>query len=283
MARLLVLDFDGTMTDAEAEGAPFTEGYLEDIALLTDRSLPEIKAMAAGFQAEVNANPEAHGWIFNGRLVAPASVDPYLRIMPVTKMIFEALGEFGSEGDRTRLLEKILYKYNYAKTLNVPRPHARELLESLRGTRSYIVSNSNGHHVQNKLRAIGRNADGTNSLEWLIDHVHGDAQKYFVDDAFDAVPESFTIEGLGRPVLLRRRRYHERLSELLAREGSSWEELTVVGDIFELDLSLPLAMGARVGLAVNPFTPAYEQRFVENHPRGRLIHDLADVRAFAGV
>ena len=27
--RLVILDFDGTMTDAEAEGRPFVQGYLE--------------------------------------------------------------------------------------------------------------------------------------------------------------------------------------------------------------------------------------------------------------
>ena len=36
---LLVLDFDGTMTDAEAEGAPFREGYLGDIAIRAGRKI----------------------------------------------------------------------------------------------------------------------------------------------------------------------------------------------------------------------------------------------------
>ena len=33
---VLVLDFDGTMTDAEAEGRPFTDGYLEDLCALVE-------------------------------------------------------------------------------------------------------------------------------------------------------------------------------------------------------------------------------------------------------
>ncbi|MFM2152956.1 MAG: hypothetical protein RL199_1391, partial [Pseudomonadota bacterium] len=41
MARLVILDFDGTMTDAEAEGAPFRDGYLQDLATLTGRPLEE--------------------------------------------------------------------------------------------------------------------------------------------------------------------------------------------------------------------------------------------------
>ena len=34
---VLVLDFDGTMTDAEAEGRPFRDGYLEDLCTLVGR------------------------------------------------------------------------------------------------------------------------------------------------------------------------------------------------------------------------------------------------------
>ena len=34
---VLCLDFDGTMTDAEAEGRPFRDGYLEDLCLLVGK------------------------------------------------------------------------------------------------------------------------------------------------------------------------------------------------------------------------------------------------------
>ena len=41
MARVLILDFDGTLTDAEAEGLPYRQGYLEDVALLADVALEQ--------------------------------------------------------------------------------------------------------------------------------------------------------------------------------------------------------------------------------------------------
>ena len=43
MARVLILDFDGTLTDAEAEGLPYRQGYLEDVALLTDVDLEALE------------------------------------------------------------------------------------------------------------------------------------------------------------------------------------------------------------------------------------------------
>ena len=36
-------------------------------------------------------------------------------------------------------------------------------------------------------------------------------------------------------------------------------------------------MGARIGLVVNDFTPAYEQAFVASHPRGALVHDVSEI------
>jgi hypothetical protein len=55
----------------------------------------------------------------------------------------------------------------------------------------------------------------------------------------------------------------------------------VIGDIFELDLAMPLSLGARVGLVNSERTPAYERAFVKAHPRAQLIEDLSEIRTFA--
>ena len=280
MKRLLVLDFDGTMTDAEQEAAPFREGYFEDISVLSGLSIPEIKVLAERFQAEVAANVHAYGWTYEGRIVAPAWVDPYLRMMPVARKLFDHSETLMNPRDRTRVLDGILYKYNYPKTLNRFRPGAREVLESLEGTATYVVTNSHTDPVRGKLRDLGDRGDGTCSLDWLVARVHGSAKKYQLDDTFTAVPESLTLPGLPRPVLLRRGKYHAKLTELLADEGCDWEDLVVVGDIFELDLSLPLAMGATVGLLANPYTPDYEQVYLTEHPRGAVLTDVSQIPEF---
>ena len=74
MAVALVLDFDGTMTDAEAEGRPFRDGYLEDLALLVGLP-PEdagVRAIADEVEAELAAAPASHAFMWMGRAVAPA-------------------------------------------------------------------------------------------------------------------------------------------------------------------------------------------------------------------
>jgi phosphoglycolate phosphatase-like HAD superfamily hydrolase len=281
MIKLLVLDFDGTMTDAEAEGAPYRTGVLEDVALLTGLTLTDVEARAQTIEAQINAAPHDHGWVFGGRIVAPASVDPYLRIMPVARRIFDDVEAFMDPADRARLLEGLLYKYNYRKTATAFAPHARETLLAMTGRPVFVVTNSHQDAVQGKIRSLGGGADG-GPLAWLVARVFGSARKFVLDDGFDAVAESMALPGLERPVLLRRRDYFSVLDGLRSDAGCSWDEVAVCGDIFELDLALPFALGARVGLCVNDFTPRWERDFLTDHPRGRLLTGVDEIPAFCG-
>jgi hypothetical protein len=282
MAVALVLDFDGTMTDAEAEGRPFRDGYLEDLALLVGLAPndPSVRELADAVEAELVASPASHPFLWMGRPVAPATVDPYLRMVPVAHRVLDHYGAIPSANDRGRLLGSVLYKYNYAKTLGRPvfKSSAGPMLASLTGTRTWIVTNSDTHAVAGKVAALDREAPG---VAWLTSRVRGFARKFDVDDSWTKAPAEMAIPGLDRSVLLRRRWYYEILSEVLAEAGSSFEELVVVGDIFELDLALPLSLGARVGLVTSSRTPDYERAFVTAHPRAKLIEDLSEIPAFA--
>ena len=104
MGTLLVLDFDGTMTDAEVEGVPFRQGYLEDVSILSGLPIEDVERMAETFSEEVWRNAHAYGWDFGGRIVAPAVVDPYLRMMPVARKILDEAGAFTDRAERNRLL-----------------------------------------------------------------------------------------------------------------------------------------------------------------------------------
>lgn len=279
---ILVLDFDGTMTDAEAEGRPFRDGYLEDLCALVGRPAqdPEVLAIAEEVEAELARAPEQHPFLWMGRAVAPATVDPYLRMVPIAHRVLDRFDALPGATDRGRLLGSVLYKYNYAKTLGHPvfRAGAGEALAALTGRDAWIVTNSDTHAVAGKVAALDREVPG---IAWLTSRVRGHARKFDVDDAWDGAPATMALPGLARPVLLRRRRYHEILKTLLDASGAGFEDLVVVGDIFELDLAMPLALGARVGLVASGKTPAYERAFVASHPRGRIIEDLREVAVLA--
>lgn len=278
---VLVLDFDGTMTDAEAEGRPFTEGYLEDLCTLVGRGVgdAEILAIADEVEAELSTSPASHPYRWMGRAVAPATVDPYLRIVPIANRVLDKFGVLTGD-DRSRLLTGVLFKYNYQKTLGRPvfRANAGHVLRELGGSPTWIVTNSDTHAVASKIAALDRETPG---VAWLTSRVRGYARKFEVDDAWSQAAAELAIPGLDRPVLLRRRPYHSTLASVLEEANATFEDLVVCGDIFELDLAMPLSLGARVGLVASPRTPAYERAFVTAHPRAKLIDDLAEIPAFA--
>ncbi|MBL0212932.1 MAG: HAD family hydrolase [Myxococcales bacterium] len=279
---VLVLDFDGTMTDAEAEGRPFRDGYLEDLAALSGRPVgdPEIAAIADEVEAELMRAPASHPFLWMGRAVAPATVDPYLRMVPIAHRILDRFDALPGPTDRGRLLGSVLYKYNYAKTLGHPvfRAGAGEVLRALAGTDTWIVTNSDTHAVAGKVSALDRETSG---VEWLTSRVRGYARKFDVDDAWTGVDAELAVPGLDRPVLLRRRMYHDILRAILDAAGATFADLVVIGDIFELDLAMPLSLGARVGLVASDRTPPYERAFVEAHPRARMIAELSEIPAYA--
>jgi hypothetical protein len=279
---VLVLDFDGTMTDAESEGRPFRDGYLDDLCTLVGRSAgdAEVLALAGDVEAELEKAPASHPFLWMGRPVAPATVDPYLRMVPIAHRILDRWGAMKDPIDRGRLLGSVLYKYNYAKTLGHPvfRAKAGETLRTLAGSPTWIATNSDTHAVAGKIALLDRDVPG---VAWLTSRVRGYARKFDVDDAWTGAPETLAIPGLDRPVLLRRREYHAILQQILDEAGATFADLVVVGDIFELDLAMPLSLGARIGLVTSARTPAYEREFVANHPRGALIDDLSTIPAFA--
>lgn len=280
MARVLILDFDGTLTDAEAEGLPYRSGYLEDVALLANVDLQEAQQWASEMDQELLDRPGDFGWKFNGKIVAPACVDPYLRIMPIARMVFDKVGAFTNEDERDRILDRILYKYNYTKTNTVFRPGAAEFFQQLRTMEqdenplyTVVVTNSHTVPVQNKIRLLGEqhNID----FDWLIDRVVGSARKYVISsDNLESIQPTLSIPNLERPIYVHRAHYNTILSKILSDYGASWESMTVLGDIFELDLSLPIAMGSTVGLMQNPFSPQYEIDFLKTHERGTVHSTL---------
>ena len=287
--RMVIFDFDGTLTDAEQEGQPFRSGYLDDLTVLTGLPRDQIEREAAKFEAEVASKPERFGWMFKGQIVAPATVDPYLRMMPVARYLLDHAQALMLPQDRERVLDGLLYKYNYQKTVTAFRDHAGETLAELinRGHLSgdsgelFVVTNSHTEAVQTKIAKLEDNRQQADqnkpSLTPLIERVFGRAQKYIVDPSFDLVPESLSLPGLDRPVLLRRRHYFEVLNRLREQAGIPWSQVWVFGDIFELDLSLPIALGASVGLMANQFTPQWELDYLASHERGHILHSLAQV------
>jgi FMN phosphatase YigB (HAD superfamily) len=251
----IILDFDGTFTDVEREAAPFVESFQASVFDLLGRDAREAWQAAA---AAIAREPTRHGWTHEGRVVAPAAADPYIRSTTAAQLVFDAAGVLRDGRTRAGVVQ-VLYHLAYERTATAFRPEAREVLETLvrTGIAVHVVTNAKTDVVERKLRTLW--PEGLAQVT-----IVGDARKFVVgepehaDPRFARVPEKRYLPGLERPVYPRRGRYFEALARILDETGARPEEALVCGDIFELDLTLPIELGMNVHLVTGPQTPAYE-------------------------
>jgi FMN phosphatase YigB (HAD superfamily) len=275
MTRLLILDFDGTFTDAHAEAEPFLASFKADLYDLVGRDASSEWEKSA---AELRRNPAEYGWRIGGRISAPAIADPYLSASAIAQCVMDEFGVLKNDETRSAILQT-LYRKNYALTASVPRHDARTVLEDVlaRDMTVMVITNSHTETVQKKVDGLA--LAGAERLR-----VIGDARKFVLDDdprdpRFDAL-EELDLPGLdARNVITKRGHYYDLLSEIWAETNTAPESTLVCGDIFELDLALPLSLGCRVHLVHRSETPSYEISFVEAHELGSASAELSGVLA----
>lgn len=275
----IILDFDGTFTEVEKEAGPFLAAYRVAVEQLVGSDVAEAWADK---EAEVRADPGRYGWTHEGRVVAPANSDPYLRATVVTNLLLDERGILPDPVERTAILQR-LYKDNYPKAGAAFRPDAKRVIEALVATGKpvHVVTNSDTRAVEAKLDALA--PQGRDAIT-----VRGDAKKFVVvepepsDARFDSVPAEERLDGLARPVFLRRGHYYSLLREIWTDTGAAPETTFVVGDIYELDLALPARLGVHVHLLARPTTPAHERAAVLAHG-GHVSEDLAAVLTQVGI
>ncbi len=259
----VVLDFDGTFTQVEEEAAPFEEVYRSNVADLLGRNVDEAWQREAAW---IRGRPNEFGWNVDGKIVAPATSDPYLLSTAIAHRVFDGAGVLQNRPFRAEIAQA-LYREAYKYTRTSFKPEAKSVLETLlaTGTRVFVVTNSHTEVVARKLDEL--NPTGRERLE-----VVGDAKKYVIDEpvlspedcaAFASVPETRELPGLPRPVYLRRGRYYEALCRIWKETGSSADRTLVCGDIYELDLALPEALGAEIHLIVGAGTLPFERHAIE--------------------
>lgn len=257
--RCVVLDFDGTFTDVEVEAAGFEATYQSDVAALLGRDISQAWREA---RAELSANPQEHGWIYDGVVVAPANADPYIRTTSTAQLVFNRFGALAEPAARAEAVQGF-YRRAYQRTKTAFRPDAREVLEALlaSGKPVFIVTNAHPEMVALKLATL--NPRGRERLA-----VRGEARKFVLGPARDAdarflnLPETARLPGLPRPIYLRRGPYYETLRAIWAQTGTSPEETLLCGDIYELDLAMPSALGVRVHLVEGPGVAPWEKAAV---------------------
>lgn len=266
----VVLDFDGTFTDVAAEGAPFVRHFKSHLARILGQDEGALEDVWRQEEAAVLAGAHAFGWDVGGRVVAPATADPYLLSNCVARQLMSRAGVLTEPSERHEMLQT-LYREAYKLTGMAFKPEAKEVLEALldTGLPIWVVTNAHTDLVEAKLTKLAPR--GRERLK-----VKGDARKFLIEDPqptdarFAALPESTGFEGLlPRPVYLRRGKYYEALRDIWTQTGTGPEATLVAGDIYELDLALPAALGAHVQFVARANALPYELEAMKRlGPRG---------------
>lgn len=274
--RHVVLDFDGTCTQVDKTQARYLERYRELLEAEVGRDFAS--RWDEGWERVRTRSPEA-AWTTLGRSpAAPANADPYIAAGEILGWLER---RWRAQGKALPAIPRDLYKRAYGDAEAPWRDEIIPVLEAMStlGVRVTFVSNSATTTISERIDALLLNRP---ELRRTI-RVFGDANKYVVkelswdgDDALDpALAEAFLslpaaergVVGLRRPVYLRRGDYFHALAKVWEGDPTAPAETLVCGDIYELDLAMPAALGAHVHLVLR------------SEPHGTCEYELAAVRA----
>lgn len=266
----VVLDFDGTLTDADAHEGPFHEASLGQLAAALGCERETLRAEWRTALDELRRSAPEAVWSVGGQGVCPAHGDPYVLANSAALRLLTAHGVGPSEDERRMLVGQI-HSRAYRAVPPPFRADARSSLAELlhRGLRVAIVTNSHTDAVCARLDTLALEQRG--ELQ-----VRGGARKFEVtapprpSPRFDSLPAELRVPGLGRPVLLGRGHYFALLAGLWRDGGPSPATTLVVGDMFELDLALPSVLGAAIHLVLRAGTLAHEREASLAQPRGTV-------------
>lgn len=266
--KLVILDFDGTLTDLTREGPMFQYEYLKNLTRIMALQIDagRLEELAREFEKKIRAHPEQYGWIYNGKIVGPAA-DPYILMSVIAEMILDHYKVASDPKARMEILRDVFRKsYTAIADRSFFKKDAWLVLETLCRLQElgrvvvYVITNSETDVVKTKLSALEAWHGKNSSLAGLTQSVIGHAQKQVLGDQPAQIPECAQIAGLARQVYLRRTIYFSVVDELRMRHKVEWKNVLVFGDNYEVDLMMLGFLGAAVHLVANPFTSAHECR-----------------------
>ncbi|MFN7143663.1 MAG: hypothetical protein ACK4YP_07810 [Myxococcota bacterium] len=280
--RYILLDFDGTLTATdriiEPFMADFRAGFLDAVgrrhAAVWDRA-----------EAAVRLGSPHLAWMLDKYEACPAAADPYTLASAVGERVLGSLaGTPGHDPKEYESLGYTLYKALYEKHHAPFRDETKQVLERFvaTGATVAVISNSKPDKVGGRLDdLLGARSPVRQAIE-----VFGDARKFGVRDAtaggphrpaFEALPDAVGAIGLGRPTWLRRGAFFDALATVWKQDANAPRDTIFCGDIWELDLALPAALGCATHLVErlpSLATTEAERAAVAAMPRAAFSKDL---------
>jgi hypothetical protein len=266
--ELVVLDFDGNLTNVDIEAIPFVESYKTDFSNTLNIERPKLDLIWAHKQSLIESNPSAYGWTVNGMIVAPAYADPLIMSRTIAGILLKDSG-ITDESIRSKMLDSF-FQNSYGKLGISFKEDADRFLSGLKeNIACCVMTNSKTDGVVKKIAKLP--TDHSDIV------VYGDAKKYLVTPEWEGVvPNSIEKDGFGRPLFVRRQQYWNALHALMQKYHLHPENVAVVGDIYELDLLLPEMVGMHTILTPREKTPAFEINAVLQSRKGYVAQSLDD-------
>lgn len=278
----VVLDFDGTLTDVAQESA----GFASAVALMVARLIgsDRIDPLWAAALARA-ADPQDDGLSVAGKTVAPGDADPYVRARTAMQLVFDWL-DYLRDPRAREAVQAIIFEDAYRNhTLAAPRPDAAEVLRALvkTGRTVAIVADPSVDALLPKLAKLEPSLSYVHEGKAKAGEVYvfGGARKHSLQGPthtavqFNALPKTVKVAGLSRPVYPKRGAYYDALCKLWRNPYTDAARTLVCGDVYELDLALPAALGCKVQLVGRgAATPRWARDHVAGLPVGRgQCHD----------
>lgn len=277
----VIFDFDGTCTRIPQAQEKYLELYRQGLDNELTDGVTEAQWLDVQ-QALRSASPRA-GWTVAGCEAAPAGADPYILANEAAAHLCRRRGV---------TVPPDLHALPYADSEALWRSDARATIATLldREVNVAFVSNSSTKTIKDRVIELFKDSPAYAERVEVV----GDAGKFCVselpwDDAslskdarerFASLPAAVdTPSETGRPVYLRRGRYLSAIDRILGGEWDRLPSTLFCGDVWEMDLAMPAALGGLVHLLdrAAPFeTYAYErQALAAVGDRGRASVELS--------
>ena len=279
----VLFDYDGTLTAEELQVREVARRSLTELAeSVLEADLDEVQAAYRNAAQRVRSSALEYGWRVNGLLASFADEGPFIfHTVTLQTMLAEDEGYrkavaarfAGTDYDPVTACTNHLF-HTHSAPLEVQfRGGAAEVLSRLLeepDVEPLVVSSSLGDKVERNLARLD-----VGPLRVL-----GDTRQYEIDpDWHPPLPggEKQVEADAEHPIELRRRVYHEAL----ARELEDGSRLAFVADTLSLPGALPMAMGIPFALLRTDYTPEWCAAYVDRHPMGAVVDNLAAVPEWA--
>lgn len=250
----IVFDFDGTCTQIPKIESEFlieySKVFAETVVALENNEWNLAKKKV------IDRSPQV-GWMLGMCPSAPAAADPYILAYETASLILR-------DRDLSKEIPPSIHGMTSEKHQAPFRPEAREIFETLlkKNVRLHFISNSNSTKIKQRLCDLFAKSELPKGIS-----VKSSAQKFRITELlwkstsnnmsteiqqrFFDLPVCFSnkvLSTINRPVYLRRGFYFSSIDEAFNHDWSYLPSTVFCGDIWEMDLAMPFALGANIHL-----------------------------------